>query len=100
MRATVKDNGDSSYSFPVTNGVKLGCVVDPTFFSMVFAVMLYDASQDTDDGIPLRYRTDGGVFNLKRLEVNTKVKVSTLRELLFAEDCALNDNTKAEMQQW
>ena len=44
-----------------------------------------DASQDNDDGIQLKYRTDGGVFNLSRL--------------LFADDCALNSNTEAEMQQ-
>ena len=47
------------------------------------------------------WRTEqmGGVFNLRRLKVKTKVKVATLRELLFADDCALNSNTEAEMQQ-
>ena len=95
MRDTVLDNGDTSDSFPVTNGVKQGCVLAPTLFSMVFAALLYDASQDNDDGIPLRHRIDGGVFNLKRLKVNTKVNVATLRELLFADDCALNSNTEA-----
>ena len=99
MRATVLDNGDTSDSFPVTNGVKRGCVLAPTLFSMVFAAMLHDASQDNDDGIRLKYRTDGGVFNLSRLKANTKVKISTLRELLVADDCALGSSTEAEMQQ-
>ena len=99
MRAMVLDNGDMSDSFPVTNGVKQGCVLTPTLFSMVFAAMLHDASQDNDDGIQLKYRTHGGVFNLRRLKAKTKVKVATLRELLFADDCALNSNTEAEMQQ-
>ena len=99
MRATVIDNGDTSDSFPVTNGVKQGCVVAPTLFSMVFAAMLHDASQDHDDGIQLKYRTGRGVLNLRRLKAKTKVKVATLRELLFADDCALNSNTEAEMQQ-
>ena len=73
----------------------------PTLFSMVFAAMLHDPSQEKDDDIQLRYRTDGGVFNLRRLKAKTKVKVkvATLRELLFADDCALNSNTEAEMQQ-
>ena len=66
---------------------------------MVFAAMLHGASQDNDDGIQLKYRTDGGVFNLRRLKARTKVKVATLRELLFADDCALNSNTEVEMQQ-
>ena len=88
MRATVIDNGDTSDSFPVTNGVKQGCVLAPTLSSMVFAAMRHDASHDNDDGIQLKYRTYGGVFNLRRLKAKTKVKVATLRELLFADDCA------------
>ena len=101
MRATVLDNGDTSDSFPVTNGGKQGCVLAPTLFSMVSAAMLRDASQDNDDGIQLKYKTDGGVFKLRRLKAKTKVKVATLRELLFADDCALNtnSNTEVEMQQ-
>ena len=65
----------------------------------VFAAMLHDASQDNDDGIQLKYRTDGGVFNLRPLKAKTKVKVATLRELLSEDDCARNSNTEAEMQQ-
>ena len=99
MRATVLDNGDTSDSFPVTNGVKQGCGLSPTLFSMGFAAMLHDASQDNDDSIQLKYRTDGGVFNIRRLKANTKSKIATLRELLFADGCALNSNTEAEMQQ-
>ena len=99
MRATVLDNGDTSDSFPVTNGVKQGCVLAPTLFSMVFAVMLHEDSQVNDDGIQLKYRTDRGVFNLRRLKAKTKVMVASLRELLFADDCALIRNTEAEMQQ-
>ena len=73
MRATVIDNGDTSDAFPVTNGVNQGCVLAPTLFSMVFAAMLHDASQDNDDGIQLKYTTDEGVFNLRRLTAKTKV---------------------------
>ena len=76
------DNGDTLDSFPVKNGVKQAFVL--TLFSMVFAVMLYDASQDNDDGIQLKYKTDGGAFNLRRPKAKSKVKVATLRELLFA----------------
>ena len=102
MRATGLDNGDTSDSFPVTNGGKQGCVLAPTLFSMVFAAMLHDASQDNGDDIQLNYRTygHGGVFNLRRLKAKTKVKVATLREFLFAGDCALNSNTEADMQQY
>ena len=59
LRATVLDDRNTSQSFPVTNGVKQGCVLAVTLFSMVFAAMLHDASQHNDDGIQLMYRTDG-----------------------------------------
>ena len=73
-RATVLDNGDTSDSFPVTNGVKQGCVLAPTLFTMVFAAMLHDASQGNDDGIQLKYRADGGVLTLRRLKANIKLR--------------------------
>ena len=46
------------------------------------AAMLHDDSRDNDDDIQLMYTAYGGVFNLRRLKANTKVKVATLRELL------------------
>ena len=97
-RITVLDNGDTSDSFPVTNGGKQGCVLAPTLFSMVSAATLRDASQDNDDGIQLKYKTCGGVFDIRRLKAKTTL-VATLRELLFADDCALNSNTEVEIQQ-
>ena len=44
MQARVQNDGEYSKPFPVTNGVKQGCVMAPTLFSMMFSVMLTDAS--------------------------------------------------------
>ena len=63
MMDKVLDNADKSDSFPVTNGVKQGCFLAPTLFSMVFSAMLTDAFWQ--DGISVRYRTDGGLPNLR-----------------------------------
>ena len=51
MMAKVMANGEESRSFPVTNGVKQGCVLAPTLFSMVFSAMLTDAFKDCNEGI-------------------------------------------------
>ncbi|KAI0210201.1 hypothetical protein LSAT2_005059 [Lamellibrachia satsuma] len=60
--------------------------------------MLTDAFRDGDVGIDLRYRTDGKLFNLRRLQAKTKVNTDIIRYFLFAEDCALNASSEADMQ--
>ena len=74
MLAKVQNDGEFSDPFPVTNGVKQGCVPASTLFSVMFSVMLTDAFQDGDNDIPIRYRFDGKLFNLKRLQGKSKVQ--------------------------
>ena len=65
-----------SEPFEVTNGVKRGCVMAQTLFSIVFSVMLMDAFHDT--GFPMRYRFDGNIFNHRRQQAKTIIsKVQT-----------------------
>ena len=99
MMVKVMDDGDESDAFPVTNGVKQGCVLAPTLFSMVFSAMLVDAFRDhEDEGFPLRYRTDGELFKPSRLKSVRKSHFTVIRDLLFADDCALNAKTQDQMQ--
>ena len=98
MVARVLNDGGSSEPFQVTNGVKQGCVLAPTLFSMMFAAMLMEAFKDSSTGIPIRYRYDGNLFNLRRLQALSKVNEAKIRDLLFADDCALNAATEQEMQ--
>ena len=51
----------------MTNGVKQGCVLASTLFSMMFSAMLTDAFQDGDNGIPIMYRFDGETFQPKKV---------------------------------
>ena len=98
MTARVLDDGDPSEPFPVTNGVKQGCVLAPTLFSMVFSAMLQDAFKDSHSGINIKYRCDGKLLNIRRMQAVTKVKETIIRDLLFADDCALNAPNETEMQ--
>ena len=68
MQTRVQNDGEFSEPFEVRNGVKQGYVMAPTLLSMMFSAMLMDAFQDSDTGFPIRYRFDGNIFNLRRLQ--------------------------------
>lgn len=98
MFGRVIENGEASDPFPVSNGVKQGCVLAPTLFSLLFAQMLSAALKESDAGISIHYRTDGSVFNLRRLQSHTKVKKAVVRDFLFADDCALACHSEEDLQ--
>ena len=84
--------------FPVTNGVKQGCVLASTLFSMMFSAMLTDAFYDGDNGTPIRNRFDGKFFNLRRLQAKSKVQTEVLDQFLFADDMAKGAPTEEKIQ--
>ena len=47
-------------------------------------------------GFPIRYRFDGNIFNLRRLQAKTKVQTDVLDELLYADDIDKNDSSEAK----
>nr|VZI38811.1 unnamed protein product [Spirometra erinaceieuropaei] len=98
MMARVTDNGAVSEAFAVTNRVKQGCVLAPTLFSLMFSAMLMDAYRDERPGIRIAYRTDGHLLNQRRMNFKSRVSTTTVHELLFADECALNTTSEEEMQ--
>ncbi len=98
MMATVQDQNASSASIPVTNGVKQGCVLARTLFSMMFSAMLQDAFAGESNGIQYNYCFDGCLFHLKRLQAKTKIQKGTAHKFLFADDSALAAGSEAGMQ--
>ena len=92
--ARVQNNGEFSDPFLVTNGVKQGCVLASTLFSMMFSAT--DAFQDGDNGIPFRYHFDGKLFNLKTLQAKSKVQTEVLDEFHFVDDMAQGAPTEED----
>ena len=56
---------------------------------LFFSVMLHDAFKDCDKGVMIKFRSDGSIFNLRRLQARTKTSSMLIRDLLYADDCAL-----------
>ena len=96
--ARVQNDGAFSDPFPVTNGVKQGFVLAQTLFSMMLSALLTAAFQDGENCIPIRYRFDGKLFNLRSLQVKFKVQTEVLDEFLLVDDMAKGAPTEEKMQ--
>ena len=46
----------------------------------------------------LVYRTDGGIFNLRRLQAKSRIQQTAVVEFQFADDSAVCAHSEAEMQ--
>ena len=60
--------------------------------AVLFAMMLLVAFRDCEVGVPVRFR------NLRRLQARTKTFAAMLRDLLYADDCALLAHSEADAQ--
>ena len=98
MHSTVCFNGGTSKAFPVSSGVKQGCVLAPTLFGIFFSMVLHYSFDGCEEGIYVRTRTDGNLYNISRLRAKTKTKSMLIRELLFADDAALTSHSEAGLQ--
>ena len=99
MRGTVQFDGSTSESFPILSGVKQGCVLAPTLFGIFFSVVLNHAFRNNEYGVYLHSRSDGRLFNIRRLKAETKIRHVLIRELLFADDAAIVAHSQADLQQ-
>nr|VZI31711.1 unnamed protein product [Spirometra erinaceieuropaei] len=98
MLTRITDNGSVLETFAVANGVKQGCVLAPTLFSLMFSAMLIDAYRDERPGIRIAYKTNGHILNQRRMHFQSRVSTTTVHELLFADVCVLNTTSEEEMQ--
>ena len=61
-------------------------------------MLLKHAFYTTTEGIYLRTRSDGRLFNLACLRAKTKVRKVLVRDMLFADDAAVATHTQEELQ--
>ena len=95
MQSTVCFDGASSDAFPVSSGVKQGCVLAPTLFRIFFSMVLqYAFFTDSPEGVYVQTRSDGKLFNIARLRAKTKTYEVLIRELLFADDAVLTSSQR------
>ena len=64
MQASVAQGTDHSNEFAVMNGVKQGCVLAPTLFSLSLSALLEVAFDDSLDGVSIQTRHNADLFNV------------------------------------
>ncbi|KAI8493649.1 hypothetical protein Bbelb_285700 [Branchiostoma belcheri] len=96
----VLGGGAKSDAFPVCTGVRQGCVIAPVIFNLFLAAVMLAAKKDIrpEDCVPLTYRLDGGLFNLRRFRAPTKIQKGTILELQYADDAAVAGCTATGLQ--
>ncbi|XP_062834399.1 uncharacterized protein LOC134298378 [Anolis carolinensis] len=99
MMATVLDsNSSQSDPFKVGSGVKQGCVIAATLFSIFIAMILHLVDGKLPTGVEIFYRTDVKLFNLSRLKAKTKVTTTSVIELQYAEDNVVCAHSEEDLQ--
>ena len=61
-------------------------------------MMLRQATKNLDEAVYIRYRLDGSLFNLRRLQAHTKTFEQLIRDFLFADDAALVAHSESALQ--
>ena len=98
MNGAVIYDGSTSVAFDIHSGVKQECLLAPTLFGIFFAVLFMYAFGISTEGIYLRTRSDGKLLNLARLKAITKTQLKPLRDVLFADDAAVEAHSAEELQ--
>lgn len=91
MQARVITGELQSEFFKMNVGVKLGCVLSLELFNLLLSAITYLFHRDLGhkDGVHLKYRFDGSLFNIRRLQAHTKMKACQICELQYTDDCAV-----------
>ena len=100
MKARLVIGGQESDPFEVLAGFKQGCVLAPVinYLFLVAVTLVFRTGLSTDGSIPFKNRLDGSIFNLWRLQAQTKVSADIVYELQYAHDAALPSHSPSDLQ--
>ena len=91
----VRNGGEVSDTFAITNGVKQGCVLAPTLFSIFLSAMLEEAFKDMGDGIYIQSRQNADLFTVAHFRAKTKT--TNIHDSII-DDSALIAHSAEEIQ--
>nr|VZI46115.1 unnamed protein product [Spirometra erinaceieuropaei] len=57
-----------------------------------------ETCSDDRPGIRSAYRTDGHLLNSRHMQARERLSTTTVHDLLFTDDCALNTMTEVDIQ--
>ena len=88
---------ESLFQSSVASCMDASCT-DP-FLCFFFSMVLQQAMEDLDDedGVYIRYCTDGSLFSLRHLQAHTKTLEQPFGDLLFADDAAIVAHTETAL---
>ena len=98
MTATVFFNGTETGPFTIRTGVKQGCVIALTNFTVYLCAILFLVHDRVPHVVELDYWLDGRLFNLSCLKAKTKVMKTAVIDLQYADDCAILAHSAEELQ--
>ena len=70
MAGAVCIGGSTTDPFEINHGLKQGCVLTPTLFTLFLTALLSTVSEHLSAGVIIRTRSDGKVFQLARLKAH------------------------------
>lgn len=100
MKAKLNLEVGVSDDIEVNNGLKQGCVMAPTLFNLFFAAVMFEAFRELPEnsGIGIRIGKDGNIWKARDLRTKKKAREAFIKELCYADDCALVAHTQEMLQ--
>ena len=81
-------------------GVKQSCVLAPVIFNLfvVAVTLVFQNGLPPNARIPVNFRLDGNLFNIRWLQAKTKISSGTIFDLQCADYAAITSRTAAGLQ--